>query len=145
MGQEEALAQAHAKALRQDEALAQAHAWALKQEDALTQGQQRAGQIDAQLAASRADAAHLSAALAQSELRVNSLMGSTSWRVTAPLRALTSRLRGSVPAEPGPAALPVTAPMSVPEPPRIDTESPRVRAIHDQLNAAVQAQQRSRR
>jgi FkbM family methyltransferase len=143
--QEETLAQAHAKALRQDEALAQAHAWALKQEDALTQGQQRAGQIDAQLAASRADAAHLSAALAQSELRVNSLMGSTSWRVTAPLRALTSRLRGSVPAEPGPAALPVTAPMSVPEPPRIDTESPRVRAIHDQLNAAVQAQQRGRR
>ena len=143
--QEETLAQAHAQALRQDEALAQAHAWALKQEDALTQGQQRAGQIDAQLAASRADAAHLSAALAQSELRVNSLMGSTSWRVTAPLRALTSRLRGSVPAEPGPAALPVTAPMSVPEPPRIDTESPRVRAIHDQLNAAVQAQQRGRR
>ena len=145
LGQEETLAQAHAKALRQDEALAQAHAWALKQEDALTQGQQRAGQIDAQLAASRADAAHLSAALAQSELRVNSLMGSTSWRVTAPLRALTSRLRGSVPAEPGPAALPVTAPMSVPEPPRIDTESQRVRAIHDQLNAAVQAQQRGRR
>lgn len=145
MEQEEALAQAHAQALQQEEALAQARAWALKQEDALAQAQQRAGQIDAQLAASRADAAQLSAAFAQSELRVNSLMDSTSWRVTAPLRALSSRLRGSRPDEPGPAALPVTGPVPEPEPPRIDTESPRVRAIDVQLKAAVQAQQRDRR
>ena len=115
-----------------------------KQEDALAQAQQRAGQIDAQLAASRADAAQLSAAFAQSELRVNSLMDSTSWRVTAPLRALTSRLRGSSPAEPKPAALPVTGAVPEPEPLRVDTESPRVRAMHDQLSAAVQTQQRDR-
>ena len=112
----------------------------------LEQAQQRAGQMDAQLAGSRAGAAQLAAALAQSELRVNSLMGSTSWRVTAPLRALTSRLRGSSPAEPGPSALPVTGavPEPAPEPLRVDTESPRVRAMHDQLSAAVKAQQRDR-
>ena len=150
--QEEALAQAHAQALRQEEALAQAHSQALRQEEALAQAQQRAGQMDAQLAASRADAAQLAAVLAQSELRVKSLLGSTSWRVTAPLRALNSRLRGSSPAEPEPAALPVTgavpepepAPAPEPEPLRVDTESPRVRAMHHQLSAAVKAQQRDR-
>ena len=142
----EARASAAEQALSLAEArLMQAHAKAMEQEEALAQAQQRAGQIDAQLAASRADAAQLSAAFAQSELRVNSLMDSTSWRVTAPLRALSSRLRGSRPDEPGPAALPVTGPVPEPEPPRIDTESPRVRAIDVQLKAAVQAQQRDRR
>lgn len=123
--------------------LVQAHAHAQQQEEALAQARQRTGQLDAVLAASSADAAQLAAALAHSELRVKSLMGSTSWRVTAPLRALTSRLRGSRPAEPGPTALPVTRPG--PELQRIDTESPRVRAVHDQLKAAVQAQPRDRR
>ena len=129
------LVQVHAKAIK-----------AMEQEEALAQAQQRAGQMDAQLAGSRAGAAQLAAALAQSELRVKSLLGSTSWRVTAPLRALTSRLRGSSPAEPGPSALPVTGavPEPAPEPLRVDTESPRVRAMHDQLSAAVQTQQRDR-
>ena len=138
------LVQAHAKAIEQEEALAQAHSQALRQEEALAQAQQRAGQLDDHLTASRAGAAQLSAALAQSELRVKSLLGSTSWRVTAPLRALTSRLRGSSPAEPGPSALPVTGAVPEPEPLRVDTESPRVRAMHDQLSAAVKAQQRDR-
>ena len=128
-------AEARASAAEQALSLAEAR---------LAQAQQRAGQIDAQLAASRADAAQLAAALAQSELRVKSLLGSTSWRVTAPLRALTSRLRGSSPAEPGPSALPVTGAVPEPEPLRVDTESPRVRAMHDQLSAAVKAQQRDR-
>ena len=131
------LVQVHAKAIK-----------AMEQEEALAQAQQRAGQMDAQLAGSRAGAAQLAAALAQSELRVKSLLGSTSWRVTAPLRALTSRLRGSSSDEPGPSALPVTGvvpePAPEPEPLRVDTESPRVRAMHDQLRAAVQAQQRDR-
>ena len=145
-------AEARASAVEQalslaDARLVQVHAKAIKameQEEALAQAQQRAGQMDAQLAASRADAAQLSAVLAQSELRVKSLLGSTSWRVTAPLRALTSRLRGSSPAEPGPSALPVTGAAPAPEPLRVDTESPRVRAMHDQLSAAVKAQQRDR-
>ena len=141
---ESRLVQAHAKAMEQEDALAQAHAQAMEQEEALAQAQQRAGQMDAQLAGSRAGAAQLAAALAQSELRVKSLLGSTSWRVTAPLRALTSRLRGSSSDEPKPAALPVTGAVPEPEPLRVDTESPRVRAMHDQLSAAVQAQQRDR-
>ena len=141
----EARASAAEQALSLAEArLVQAHAQALLQEEALAQAQQRAGPMDAQLAASRAGAAQLEAALAQSELRVKSLLGSTSWRVTAPLRALTSRLRGSSPAEPEPAALPLTGAVPVPEPLRVDAESPRVRAVHDQLRAAVQAQQGDR-
>ena len=138
---EERTAQSQVRLAKAEDRVTRAEERATRAEERATYAEARATYAEARASAAE-QALSLAAALAQSELRVKSLLGSTSWRVTAPLRALTSRLRGSRPAEPGPVALPVTGP--VPEPPPIDTESPRVRAIHDQLKAAVQAQQRDR-
>jgi len=147
---EERADQSQARQGKAEDRVTRAEERATRAEERATYAEARATYAEARAtyAEARASAAEQALSLAEGRLvqaqqRVKSLLGSASWRVTAPLRALTSRLRGSSPAEPEPAALPVPVPVS--EPLRVDTESPRVRAIHDQLKAAVQAQQRDRR